>query len=95
MNKTTVELLRNSNHIHGYGTMISPITEQIILDKLVEWSKANPFSVATCEEIKIYKHMLRVVEENISETDFYNPNFDSSMKIPRCDLVYYLDIYYQ
>lgn len=92
MNKDSIEIERDSNHISGYSrfTYLEESSEEI-LDKLIEWSKDRTE--------KIYKHKVRYVQENISDERFYF--FDGGMgrcpkaKIPYCDLVCYLDIYYQ
>ena len=92
MNKDSIEIERDSNHISGYSrfTYLEESSEEI-LDKLIEWSKGR--------SEKIYKHKVRYVQENISDKRFYF--FDGGMgrcskaKIPYCDLVCYLDIYYQ
>lgn len=93
MNKETLELERDSNHISGYSrfSYLNESSEEI-LDKLIERSKDK--------SEKIYKHKVRYVQENPSEERFYF--FDGgpekqcpTAKIPYCDLVCYLDIYYQ
>lgn len=92
MLKDTVEICRYKKHILGYGIMGNTPSEnsEDVLDKLIEWSRKNNF--------KVYKHKLRYVEENI---DFNGPKYHYSnpnckpAEIPYCDLVYYLDIYYQ
>ncbi len=93
MNKDSIEIERDSNHISGYGrfTYLEESSEEI-LDKLIEWSKDR--------NEKIYKHKVRYIEENKSKERFYF--FDGGVdkqcptaSIPYCDLVCYLDIYYQ
>jgi hypothetical protein len=92
MNKETLEIERYPDHISGYSrSTYLEENSQEILDKLIEWSKDKVE--------KIYKHKIRHVEENRSNERFYF--FDGGMgrcpkaKIPYCDLVCYLDIYYQ
>lgn len=92
MNKDTIELHRTPKHWYNYGLLGGhPYTldSQSTLDALVEWTQGwtRP------SNIHIYKHLLRVEQERIGvdgETDR-----GSFGKIPYCDLVYYLDIYWQ
>lgn len=83
MKKETVEIYR-VKCAQGYAFVSPPISESIILDAIVNFSCGR--------NITIYKDVLRIEEENISTTDFYEFN---DLKIPYCDKVYYLDIYYQ
>lgn len=98
MKKDTIEIERTENHISGYGRFfyLNESSEEI-LNKLIEWSQDNNGE-------KIYKHKVRYVEENIGKGGHYF--FDGGLKqcgeeicptanIPYCDLVCYLDIYYQ
>ncbi len=85
MKKETFELSRTRS-ISGYGDITPPVSEADILDSIVDFSKDK--------NISVYKHLLRIEEENISTTEFYNvPTI--TRKIPYCEKVYYLDIYYQ
>ena len=85
MKKETLELSR-SRSISRYGDLNPPVSESDILDSIVDFSKDK--------NISIYKHLLRIEEENISTTEFYSvPTITG--KIPYCDKVYYLDIYFQ
>ena len=89
MNKETIEIERDINHIHSYMKR-SYLDEnsEIILNKLIEWSKGNSYH--------IYRHRVKYVEENIGQNGkTYTPDCDKSLKILYCDLVCYLDIYYQ
>lgn len=96
MNKTTLELERDRNHIKGYGLFYEKTwTQHDILNKITKWSEGK--------NITIYNHILRIEEENIRENDLYIP-FQNDPEgarqcgqtpIPRCDRVKYLDIYYQ
>ena len=94
MNKAIIELGRVSNFPSGCGRFTYPTAEDSeVLDRLIEWSKANP-------AVKIYKHKVRCVEENVGEPLSYkdDPKSWSSGQTPRtatCDKVDYLDIYYQ
>lgn len=97
MKKDTIELERDSNHIKGYGIlpyMDKWNNESNILDAIVEWSRKR-------KTVKIYKHIVRVSEENISKDRFYVSNHIKTIhneiitQIPYCDRVVYLDIYYQ
>lgn len=101
MNKDIIEIER-TKHIAGYGrfSYLTDSSEEI-LNKIVEWS--YDFSQKLRLPV-IYKHKVRYVEENISKEEFYF--FDGGLEqmgeeicptanIPYCDLVCYLDIYYQ
>ena len=90
MNKETIEISREK-HIKGYSKF-SYLNEDSneILDKLIEWSRGNKF--------KIYKHKVRHEQENIGKSgEMYKFRADNCrpINIPYCDLVCYLDIYYQ
>lgn len=62
---------------------------QFILDQLMEWSKSNPAA-------KIYRHVLRRTEENKStEPSIVKTFCDDNTKVSKCDLVDYMDIYWQ
>lgn len=104
MKKETLELKREKKHIKGYGKLIpDPYTNKdsnAILDKLVEWSQGK--------NITIYSHNSYTQEENVGEDGIYayfrygqkitKEEFeadDEAYSVPYCDLVYYLDIYYQ
>lgn len=97
MKKHTIELARRLKHIKGYGVWENPIngqrfpTHEIeVLNRIVEWSNGK--------SVTIYKHLVRSEEENISTTEFHTVKCGvpaDGMQIPLCDLVYYLDIYYQ
>lgn len=92
MNKTTIELNRTQGHWSGWGRMFEQYDNPdstFILDQLMEWSKANP-------KCKIYRHVLRRCEENRSP----EPSIVKTMAIDKCqvhtcDLVDYMDIYWQ
>lgn len=90
MNKDTIEISREE-HITGYGEFSCPREDDTeILDKLIEWSRNS--------KKHIYKHKIRRVEENIGKSGkihkFRHPDCPPA-DIPYCELVYYLDIYYQ
>lgn len=94
MNKTSIELERK-DHIFGYGCMnwTGPNyskDSQDTLDFIVEWSKDNT-------EKKIYRHLIRTEQQNISQSRFHivERSCMEDLRIPYCDLVTYLDIYYQ
>lgn len=91
MLKEKIELDRFKNHISGYGSMNIPHSDSPeILNKLIEWSKNK--------DVKIYKHFISTTEENI---DYFGPKYEfrsnncPPANIPYCDLVVYLEIYYQ
>ena len=96
MNKETIELERDTNHIKGYGMVYDKTWGEIdVLNKIVEWSRGK--------DVKVYRHYTRIVEENVRENDLYIPfqndpegaRLCGQTPIPRCDRVKYLDIYYQ
>lgn len=100
MNKETIELERRVKHIKGYGFWGMKEwrdNDPEVLDEIVKWSEGK--------SVKVYKHTLRIVEENISDTEFYYyagvpsagiyDNGTLSQKIPYCDWVCYLEIYWQ
>lgn len=90
----TIEMFRVRG-LYNYGYISPPVTEEDCLDKIVEFSSEK--------DIIIYEHKLKLVDENISEAEFYEPRecwwdiYSRKMgpKVPHCDKVYYLDIYYQ
>jgi hypothetical protein len=99
MKKIKIEVERDNHHIMGYVSFpkIYEDYDQKILDFIMNWQnkKGN-------KKYKIYKHLIRYEEENISNTDFYTPqsvdsllSFNSTLKIPYCDRVTYVYIYYQ
>ncbi len=83
MKKETIELHRGKC-TQGYVYISSPVSDSIILDAIVDFSRDK--------NVTIYRDILRVEEENISSVDFYE---FQNLKIPYCEKVYYLDIYYQ
>lgn len=96
MKKHTIELIRRLKHIKGYGIFPTvsfdsrPADSEIeVLNRIVEWSSGK--------NVSIYKHVVRWENENISTTDFYTVDLPQVpiSKIPYCDYVCYLDIYYQ
>ena len=113
MNKDTIELDRDTNHIKGYGIMYPHsqtkwLAEANILNEIIKWSD-NYKSLATNYgngaqlARQVYKHIVRVEEENVRNDKFYIP-FENDPEgarqcdqtpIPRCDRVVYLDIYWQ
>lgn len=112
MDKDTIELSRDKNHIYGYG-LICPSehesSESLILDKIIEWSQIHKWSqydeqtgeghgfLISNKNKKIYKHLIRIEQENISTDRFYKPfnGKNGHNLIPYCDRVIYLDIYWQ
>lgn len=85
MKKKTIELFRDSGFFSGYFWAKDPVSEEDILNKLVEFSDGK--------NIHIYKHLKKIREENAKT------NQPKSDKNPYgCDIVdkvIYLDIYYQ
>ncbi len=94
MQKTTIELNRQTNSPAGYGRFTYPTAESDeILERLIEWTRANPAA-------KVYRHKVRAVEEGIGKLGPYKGRAeDWSSKtlpdVPACELVDYLDIYWQ
>jgi hypothetical protein len=90
MKKEIVEFRRYPKHPMGYG-LVTPPSEMEALDFIVEWSKLNP-------DKKIYRHFVTQREDHDSNVyhDVYVPfEGKSDMKIPYCDLVYDIHIFYQ
>lgn len=90
MNKAIIEIWRAKGAIYGYDFVTNPITETDVLDKLIVWSKEKENG-----RKKIYKHFTKWEYENLSEDRFYTPEINKSLKIPYCDHVCYLTIYWQ
>jgi len=94
MNKTTIELGRVTNHPAGYGRFTYPTAnDDEVLARLIEWTRTN--SKAT-----VYRHKARSVEEGVGKKGRYkgkDSDWSSGKKpdTPACDLVDYLDIYWQ
>lgn len=103
MEKATIELTRNK-HISGYTSTAELYDNSPqVLNALVEWSKGK--------NVSIYRHKLFRAEENISDEVYAYFHFgqkvskeqyeslknhsQSSYVIHYCELVEYLDIYYQ
>ena len=88
MKKSTIEIARFNEHPDGYGIMWPP-SEHKQLENLVKWSGDNPGT-------KIYEHKMFHKQENFDKyTEPYISKNDTTIRIPLCDLVFYLDIYYQ
>jgi hypothetical protein len=93
MTKETIELERVQKFILGYGRLRDPWTENDILDAVLAWSKQKEN-----QGKRIYRHARRQEYENIDESDRHHPEggyYPDPNGIPRCDLVEYLDIYWQ
>jgi hypothetical protein len=92
MNKTTIELSRVTDHWHNWGIMFDKYGAQdapVVLDAIVEWSIKN-------QPAKVYHHTCYRREENIqTEPVEVVTSGDPKCKVYLCDLVYYLDIYWQ
>lgn len=92
MDKTTVELDRIKDHWAQWGVLSDKwgggSDSSLVLDLLIEWSKKNP-------EAKIYRHLLRCVEENVSAQPTLKTSSNGTCEVYLCDRVVYLDIYYQ
>src|SRR5688500_1503226 len=96
MKKDTIEIFRMKEHIHGYGLVTDPVNDTFILNALVQWSQNKP-------NVNIYQHILRKEQERIGEDGLWQKKGNISSwsghsydcDLPYCDLVYYLDVYYQ
>lgn len=88
MEKSTIEIKRDTEVIQGYGSLIGlSESDPFVLDKLMEFSVEN--------NVVIYRHILRM--EFIPNAS-YEPHphpLEKGVTIPKGDRVYYLDIYYQ
>jgi hypothetical protein len=87
MTKHTIEIFRDENFIKGYGWLNAPYTEEEVLDAVAK--------LCNEQNKKVYKHLIRHEDENISDTDFYSPEKNQSMRIPRCHKVVYCDVWLQ
>ncbi len=87
MTKHTIEIFRDKEAIKGYGWLNPPYSESEVLDAVAE--------LCNRENKKVYKHLIRHEEENISKSDFYSPNKCPGIKIPRCHKVVYCDVWLQ
>jgi hypothetical protein len=92
MKKIKLEVERDTHHILGYTSFpkIAEDYDQKIMDFILTWS-----SKKENKKYKIYKHLIRYEEENISKTNFYISECNKNLKIPYCDRITYLYIYYQ
>jgi len=101
MYKDIIEIKRQKKHILGYACFNElNVESKFVFDCLVEWSQQHP-------ERKIYRHSIERKEENIgvdgkydvTKSPTYSPENGGWLAkmggIPYCDLVYYLDIYWQ
>jgi hypothetical protein len=92
MEKITIELYR-TEITNGYDDYPRPyeISEQAILDKIVEFSQGK--------NIKVYRHHFWKKWEENTKKYGWKTHFTDGKKldkpIPKGDLIYYLDIYYQ
>lgn len=99
MKKETIEVYRHRKHVKGYAMFLNAdhidykILESngrpnhsTIMQVLIDFCKGK--------NIVVYSHELQSESIDKPEYGFYeSENFKG--KIPYCDLVYYLDIYYQ
>ena len=97
MNKTTIELERQT-HYPGWGRLNEVYNNNDaseVLDALVEWTR-KPSNLTK----KVYRHKVRGVEENLrsatnEEKKKAGKTSAGYVVEERCDLVHYLDIYWQ
>jgi hypothetical protein len=109
MQKTTVEYFRDKNNISGYSYLISPkqLSEAAVLDFLCKWSKDKNVTVYShslkrvdenISKTKFYYACQGSLSQKEAEKE-YNKNSlwrdKGNYKIPYCDWVYYLDIWWQ
>ncbi len=95
MNKDTVELERFPNHIKGYGLMNERWDEksQEVLDSLLDWAQLEENTSK-----KVYRHKIRRVEEGEWRAKHETGPFGgpyTEKEMTTCELVWYLDIYWQ
>lgn len=97
MKKETIEISREE-HPHRYAK-IEYLHKDLpeILDKLIELTNAK----TDFPRLKVYRHIVRYEEEKVGELGLYDfsnwpfsPEFERP-KIDKCELVCYLDVYYQ
>jgi hypothetical protein len=89
MTKHTIEIFRDESFIQGYGWRNTPYTEEEVLDAVAK--------LCNEQDKKVYKHLIRYAEENVSNVLFYSPNTcrHDDMRIPYCHRVVYCDIWLQ
>ena len=108
MEKETVELLRMSGSINGYGFLFPPYSQDAVktLEALLDWAQ-KPENTNK----KVYRHFLRGEEENTTDRvykyfadggEVTKENYENlkaanlhAYVVYYCDYVYYLDICYQ
>lgn len=108
MNKDTIEIFRDINHIQGYSTFggVPQITEQEQLNKIIEWSQnklgAKVYKhFVRSEEIlsnKVYKYFSNggeITKQRYEELQIVNLSKQTIYTANYGTMVYYLDIYYQ
>ncbi len=92
MTKTTIELDRMKRHWAGWGLVLDKWGGQdnsLVLDALIKWSGDNPGR-------KVYRHVYWQTEENKSiEPTLVDTSCIKQHPVYHCDLVRYLDIYWQ
>lgn len=97
MNKTTIELERQT-HYPGWGCVCEQYRDEnspLVMEGLLDWGR-RPENLTK----KVYRHYLRRAEENrrkATKTELKKAGKTSQGYVveERCDLVQYLDIYWQ
>lgn len=87
MTKHTIEIFRDKKAMGGYGWLNLPYTEYEVLDAIAK--------LCNLEDKKVYKHLIRHEEENVSKSEFYSPASIPKLKIPYCEKVVYCDVWLQ
>jgi len=105
MKKVTIELARTQNHIQGYGRIVQPYKDSPeILNKIVEWSQDKNISVYSHRVYSVEGEASDRVYayfadgEKVSEEKYNLLKDDKRGRayfVCYCELVDYLDIYYQ
>ena len=92
MKKVTIELKRYKEHVSGYGRLEYPSRDsKDTLEAIMKFSQSKAKEIG--KEIFIYFHTVWSREENL---DIYLEKHKvHGTELPYCDMVYYLDIYYQ
>lgn len=110
MNKETIELARFEGSIFGYGWITQPkeTSEEFALNKLVEWSKNKNVKIYSHATRRVEENLSKIKFHYACQNGGSNQEDNKRIyescprmqekgnyKIPYCDTVYYLDIWYQ
>ncbi len=102
MNKSTIEIYRHKKHIKGYGISVwADHKDYLVIDgagvprkETILNAICDFYVIEKGKKVKVYDHVLRTANENEGVYENYKSD-NLSFEIPRVDLVYYLDIYWQ